>query len=67
MADRLPFELVNDTADSSSVVHDIPLESVCDAYGLEHYPKGYARVITDSACAHPQGTEDGTYDRPNDL
>lgn len=40
MADRIPFEQVNDKADSASEVHEI---DVC-LYGMEHYPKGYTKV-----------------------
>lgn len=40
MALRIPFEQVNDTADSSTETHEI---DTC-LYGMEFYPKGYAKV-----------------------
>lgn len=40
MADRIAFELVKESGDKGTEVHDI---DTCQ-YGLEHYPKGYSRV-----------------------
>ena len=42
MADRIEAEIVRTSGDSSNEVHDI---DVC-MYGMEHYPKGYAKVST---------------------
>lgn len=39
MADRIPYELSTDLADSPTEIHEI---DTC-VYGMEHYPKGYVR------------------------